>query len=195
MRSATLWLSFLAMCLIPHSFAAAAPGSGTVVVRFQDQVGFFIVDDATGLMSFHGTSLTFAQICSGGGVTFENLDIQLLLSPAGPLHALFTSSSHPVVIYPSTTLPDPHHIGLGDCPILAGLVPVASGTARLVRTDNDLLGSGSRANAFGWTSSGTLTETGIGRALKYSETVRAVMVPGAVEPSEVRTSIRLTPGP
>ena len=171
----------------------AAAGSGAQVVRFQDQLGFFIVDEARGLMSFHGTTLTFAQICAGGDLTFQDLDIQLVASPEGPLHLLFTGAEHPVIIYPSTVLPDPHHIGPGDCPILATLQPVASGTARLVRTDNDLTLAGPGANAFGWTSNGTLTASGTGAPLKFSETVRGVITPGATDPREVQTAIRLTP--
>jgi hypothetical protein len=182
----------MAACLISLSSARAAhAGSGAVVVRFQDQVGFFIVDEAEGLMSFHGTSLTFAQICAGGGLSFEDLDLQLVATPSGPLHLLFTGDDHPVVVYPIAALPDPHHVGPGDCPILSTLQPIASGRARLVRTDNDLTLSGRGANAFGWTCNGTLTETATGAPTQYSETVRAVQVPGAADPREIKTAIRL----
>jgi hypothetical protein len=181
-------LILVAACLLTLMLSRTA-SAGAFVVRFQDQLGFFVVDEANGLMSFHGTDQTFAQICAGGGLTFENLDIQLVGAPTGVLHALFTSADQPVVIYPIASLPDPHHVGPGDCPILANLQPVAWGRARLVRTDNDLLGTGS-ANAFGWTCNGVLTDaTGASRV--YGETVRAVTTPGELEPREVQTSIRL----
>ena len=184
--------TLVAACLIfLSSPRTALAGSGAVVVRFQDQVGFFIVDQAQGLMSFHGTSLTFAQICAGGGLSFEDLDIQLVATPSGPLHLLFTGEDHPVVIYPIAALPDPHHVGPGDCPILSTLQPLASGRARLVRTDNDLTLAGKGANAYGWTCNGTLTDTVTGAPKKYSETVRSVLVPGASDPLDVQTTIRL----
>jgi hypothetical protein len=180
------------VCLIFLSSARPAhAGSGAVVVHFQDQVGFFIVDEAHGLMAFHGTSLTFAQICAGGGLSFEDLDLQLVATPSGPLHLLFTGDDHPVVVYPIAALPDPHHVGPGDCPILSTLQPVASGRARLVRTDNDLTLAGKGANAFGWTCNGTLIDTATGAPKQYSETVRAVQGPGAAFPLEVQTTIRL----
>ena len=191
--SAVLCFAVLGLILCPPTPAGASPGSGAFVVRFQDQIGFFIVDDAAGLMSFHGTDLTFAQICSGGPFAFEDLDIQLVISPTGPLHALFTSPEHHVVIYPTATLPDPHHVGPGDCPILATLPVLASGTARLVRTDNDLTFSGNGANAYGWTSNGTLLQAGTSKALTYSETVRGVILPGTSDPRDLKASIRLAP--
>lgn len=188
-RSRTL-LTILA--LISFIAAPRSAGAGAFVARFQDQIGFFIVDEARGLMSFHGTDQTFAQICSGGGLTFEDLNLQLVGSPAGPLHMLMTGAEHPVVIYPIVSLPDPHHVGPGDCAILATLQPLASGRVRLVRTDNDLTASGPGGDAFGWTCNGTLMDA-TGASKKYAETVRAVVTPGAVDPLEVQSSIRLTP--
>ena len=145
-------------------------------------------------MSFHGIDASFAQICSGAPVQFDDFSIQLVTAPSGPIHALFTGQEHSVYIYPA--LPLGNHIGPQDCPILAGLPVLASGKARLVRTDNDLLGSGAGANAFGWSASGNLTDP-TGRVIQYSETVRALLTPGqdpaAAEPRDLQTSIRLTP--
>jgi hypothetical protein len=174
--------------------APAFPGQSGVI-RFQDQMAFFIVDPGSGLMSFHGIDATFAQICSGAPVQFDDFSIQLVISPSGPLHALFTGQEHSVYIYPA--LPLGNHIGPQDCPILAGLPLLASGKARLVRTDNDLTGSGAAgADAFGWSASGNLTDPA-GRVLQYSETVRGLLTPGqdfgTAEPKELQTSIRLLP--
>ena len=174
--------------------STAFPGQSGVI-RFQDQIAFFIVDPASGLMSFHGIDASFAQICSGAPVQFDDFSIQLVNSPSGPLHALFTGQEHSVFIYPA--LPLGNHIGPQDCPILAGLPVLASGKARLVRTDNDLLGSGATgANAFGWSASGNLTDP-TGRVVQYSETVRALLTPGqdpaTAELKELQTSIRLIP--
>jgi hypothetical protein len=189
-------VSFIALVALPGLSAAAEspafPGQSGVI-RFQDQLAFFIVDPASGLMSFHGIDATFAQICSGAPVEFDDLSIQLVNSPSGPLHALITGQEHSVYIYPAQSLPN--HIGPQDCPILAGLPVLASGKARLVRTDNDLTGSGGAgANAYGWSASGNLTDPA-GRVVQYSETVRGLLTPGqeSAEPSNLQTSIRLTP--
>jgi hypothetical protein len=174
--------------------APAFPGQSGVI-RFQDQVAFFIVDPTSGLMTFHGIDATFAQICAGGPVTFDDFSIQLVASPAGALHALFSAEEHSVYVYPAVALG--HHAGPADCPILAGLTPLASGKARLIRTDNDLLGSGSAgANSTGWSAVGALNGPD-GRAYQYSETVRVLLTPGqdfqTAEPIDLQTSIRLIP--
>lgn len=171
--------------------ATAEPGKGAVVVRFQDQMGFFIADPKSGLLSFHGTEATFAEICSGAPFSFDDLDIQMIVNPAGPLHFLFTASDHHVVIYPSTSLPDPNHIGPEDCPILVALPVIASGTARLVRTDNDITVAGPGANAFGWMCNGVLTETATGLPIQYHEVARALVLPGSSELRELQITIQL----
>lgn len=193
-RSRTLRVILILTCCVLSLALSRSASAGAFVVRFQDQDGFFIVDQASGLMSFHGTTQTFAQLCAGGGLTFEEVNIQLVATPAGPLHLLFSSPDHPVVIYPIAALPDPNHVGLGDCPILSGIQPIATGRARFQRTDNDYIGTGPGANAFGWTCSGTLTNAATGAPMQYSETFRAVATPGTVtQPRDVRTSIRLVP--
>jgi len=164
------------------------------VIRFSDQVAFFVVDSEHGVVSFHGTDLSFAQICSGAPFDFDPLSIQLIDSPSGALHALFRGSEHHVVIYPSNGWPNPDHVGPGDCPALAVLPVLASGTAQLVRTDNDIEVTGQGANAFGWSAEGVLL-TPSGGKLNYSETVRALVDPGGGDIRILQMAIRLVPIP
>jgi len=179
---------------VSASPAAAAAGNGAGVIRFSDQFAFFIVDSQHELVSFHGTNLSFAQICSGVPFEFDPLTIQLIDSPSGALHALFFGDEHHVVIYPSNGWPNPDHVGPGDCPALAVLPVVASGTAHLVRTDNDIEVSGQGANAFGWTAEG-VPFTPSGGKLNYSETVRALVKPGGGDLQPLTVNIRLVPVP
>lgn len=169
-------LSAIVVLLSVASSVCHAAGAG--VIRFSDQVGFFIVDPAGGLVSFHGTDVSFADICSGAPFEFDPLDIQLVATPAGALHALFQGKEHHVIIYPAANWPDPDQIGPGDCPVLATLPVLASGSARLVRTDNDIELSGQGADAFGWTASGKLTSP-TGQEFNYYETVRALVEPAS----------------
>jgi hypothetical protein len=187
-------LSAMVVLFSLGSSVCCAAGAG--VIRFTDQVAFFIVDDAGGLVSFHGTNISFADICSGVPFEFDPLSIQLIATASGALHALFKGKEHNVIIYPAANWPNPDQIGPGDCPILATLPVLASGPVRLVRTDNDIEVSGRGADAFGWTSSGVLTSP-TGQRFSYSETVRALVEP-AQKPGdpEFRTlviDIRLVP--
>ena len=193
---ARVLLSTMVVLLGLGSTVCHAAGAG--VIRFTDQVGFFIVDAAGGLVSFHGTNISFADICSGVPFEFDPLSIQLIDTPTGALHALFTGKEHNVILYPAANWPDPDQIGPGDCPILATLPVLASGPVRLVRTDNDIAVSGRGADAFGWTSSGVLTSP-TGQRFNYSETVRALVEPahkpGDPEFRMMVTDIRLVPIP
>jgi hypothetical protein len=174
--------------------AAAASGNGAGVIRFSDQFAFFIVDSEHGLVSFHGTNLSFAQICSGVPFEFDPLRIQFINTPTGAIHALFSGAEHHVVIYPANGWPNPEHIGLGDCPALATLPVLASGTAHLIRTDNDITVAGRGADAFGWTAEGVLYGP-TGGKLRYSETVRALVEPGGGDVRTLELDIRLVPIP
>ena len=173
---------------------AAASGNGAGVVRFSQQDAFFIVDSEHGLVSFHGTNLSFAQICSGVPFEFDPLTIQLVDSPSGALHVLFSGEESHVVLYPSAGWPNPDHIGPGDCPALAALPVVASGTTHLIRTDNDIKVSGPGADAFGWTAEGVIFSPS-GEKFNYSETARALVKPGSGELQELKVDIRLVPIP
>src|SRR5262245_48902284 len=84
---------------------AAAAGNGAGVIRFSDQVAFFIVDSEHDLVSFHGTDLSFAQICSGVPFEFDPMTIQLIDTPTGALHALFSGDEHHVIVYPANGWP------------------------------------------------------------------------------------------
>jgi len=170
--------------------AAAAAG----VIRYSDQANFFVVDSEHGLVSYHGTNLSFAQICSGVPFEFDPLRFQFIHSPSGALHALFSGDEHHVIIYPSSGWPNPDHIGPGDCPTLVSLPVLASGTAHVVSTDNDATLSGQGADAFGWTAQGVLFYPSGGK-LSYSETVRALVEPGAGELRLLKVDIRLVPIP
>lgn len=197
-RAVLCALTGLCVTALPLRNSQAANALGqSGVVRIQDEVGFFIVDPSSGLMSFHGLNLSFAQLCSGAPFTIDPLTIQLIFTPVGMIHALFSGQENNVLIYPAVSLPDPNHAEPSDCPLLAPLPVLASGTTRVIRTDNSLTGAGPGANAFGWTATGTLKDTRTGADVQYSETVRALVVPGAApgefEIRELKVSIRLSP--
>jgi len=189
-RTAVWALAILGLATPLRADPSGLPGAG--VVRFNDQVGFFIIDQARGLMSFHGTEQTFAQLCSGVPITIEPLTIQLVQTPVGALHALFSGQEHPVLIYPAPSLPDPNHMGREDCPIIASLPVLASGRARLVRTDNDITVQGPGSDAFGWSATGTLKGAS-GADVNYNETVRALVIKGADEIRTLQLAIQLLP--
>jgi len=64
------------------------------VIRFTDGMGFFRIDYQSGLMSFHGIQTSFAELCAGSPPVFDPLNIQLIFSPTGTLHALITAEDY-----------------------------------------------------------------------------------------------------
>jgi len=187
--SVVLGLAALAACQDLGAPPAVAPafsfsnGPGTPgrspVIRVEGRNAFFIVDDARGIMSFHGQNVTLAEFCAGER-DFDTLNRQFIEVPSGSVVALFTSADHHVWIYPAAPF---------DCAILPGLPLIASGDARLVRSDNDLLGfGGPGANSFGWISTGVLSDAVTGAPRHYAETVRALIKP-FVPPGPDFTSI------
>ncbi len=160
------------------------PGASPVI-RVEGRNAFFIVDDARGIMSFHGQNVTLAEFCAGER-DFDTMNRQFIEVPSGSVVGLFTSADHHVWIYPAAPF---------DCAILPGLSLIASGEARLVRSDNDLLGfGGPGANSFGWTSTGTLSDAVTGAPRHYTETVRALIqpfVPPGPDVTTILVAIRL----
>jgi hypothetical protein len=157
-------------------------------------MGFFFIDYQSGLMSFHGIQTSFADLCAGSPPVFDPLDFQLIFSPTGTLHALITAEAHTVFIYPAATFPDPHHIGLADCPILLSLPLLAAGQARLVRTDNDIFGSDAPgADSFGLNSTGRLEDMVNGGTVGYTEIFHALVMPDSGDVNVVKLSITLRP--
>jgi hypothetical protein len=182
-----------ALALEPASASPGNPGNSGVI-RFTDGMGFFFIDYQSGLMSFHGIQTSFAELCAGSPPVFDPLNIQLIFSPTGTLHALISAEAHTVFIYPAATFPDPHHIGLADCPILEGLPLLATGQARVIRTDNDIFGSDAPgADSFGLNSTGMLEDIVNGGTVGYTEIFQGLVQPDSDEVNVVKLSITLSP--
>ena len=148
----------------------AQPGQSGVV-RFSDFFGFFVYDLDRGLLSIHSTSTPFAEICEGTPPVVDFLDIQTIATASG-LHAIFKGQDHNVEIYPAVPF---------DCSFLASAPLIAVGTAQIVRTDNDVLGSGSPGiDAFGWQAHGILFDAETAGLVRYTEIVRVLATPTAV---------------
>jgi hypothetical protein len=182
-----------ALALGPVSAPPEHPGNSGVI-RFTDGMGFFFIDYQSGLMSFHGIQTSFAELCAGSPPVFDPLNIQLIFSPTGTLHGLITAEAHTVFIHPAATFPDPHHIGLADCPILLSLPLLATGQARVIRTDNDIFGSDAPgANSFGLNSTGMLEDMVNGGTVGYVEVFQGLVKPNSDEVTVVKLSITLSP--
>jgi hypothetical protein len=160
------------------SSGPAMPGNSGII-RFGDFVGFFVYDFQRGLLSIHSTSTPFADICAGTPPVVDFLDIQTIATVSG-LHAIFQGQNHNVLIYPAVPF---------DCSFLATAPLLAAGSAHLIRTDNDLLGSGSPGvNAFGWQAEGNLLDVATGGSLRYTEIVRILFT---TDVKELVVDIRL----
>ena len=176
--------------------ASAPPGNpgNSGVIRFADGMGFFFIDYQSGLMSFHGIQTSWADLCAGSPPVFDPWNFQLIFSPTGTLHALIRAEAHTVFIYPASALLNPNHIRLADCPVLLGLPLLATGQARVVRTDNNIFGSNAPgADSFGLNSSGMLEDMVNGGTVAYTEIFRGLVKPNSDEVNVVKLSITLGP--
>jgi hypothetical protein len=105
--SVVLCLAPLAACHDMGSSAAVAPaftfsnGPGmpgrSPVIRVEGRNAFFIVDDARGIMSFHGQDVTLAEFCAGER-DFDTMNRQFIEVPSGSVVAL---SRAPIITYGS----------------------------------------------------------------------------------------------
>jgi len=182
-----------AFALEPASAPPENPGNSGII-RFTDGMGFYFIDYQSGLMSFHGIQTSFAELCVGSPPVFDPLNIQLIFSPTGTLHALISAEAHTVFIYPAATFPDPNHIGLADCSILENLPLLATGQARVIRTDNDIFGSDAPgADSFGLNSTGMLEDIVNGGRVGYTEIFQGLVMPYSDQVNVVKLSITLSP--
>ena len=182
-----------AFALGPASEPPENPGNSGVI-RFTDGMGFYFIDYQSGLMSFHGIQTSWAELCAGSPPVFDPLNIQLIFSPTGTLHATIKTEAHTVFIYPAVAFPNPDHISLSDCPTLTSLPLLAAGQARLTRTDNDVFGSDAPgANSFGLNSTGKLQDMIHGGTVGYTEIFRGLVTSGSDQVTVVKFSINLSP--
>jgi hypothetical protein len=168
--------------LSPGLAAAPSQPGNSGVFRFTDALGFFIYDFESGLLSLHGSTTLFTDICAG--VTppvFEPIDIQTVASASG-LQWIFRDVDHPVQIYPAVPF---------GCPSLAVTPRLAAGTARIIRTDNDLFGDPRAMNTTGWQATGLLDDLANGGTARYNEIVRVRFDPGTGEVVEMQVQVRL----
>lgn len=182
-----------------YDFANGPPTPGNAgVFRVQGRLAFFIVDQARGLMSFHGIDTPWSDLCTGIPPTFDPVELQIIFTPAGAAEAVFTAGQHTVLIYPAADLG--FSAGPEDCAIMASLPLLARGPASFIRTDNDFFGSGGpRANAFGWQAHGVLQDLVSGGEVGYTETVRFLIdqtnPPEEIAPLVVAISLRADSAP
>jgi hypothetical protein len=144
-------------------------------------------DNVSGLVSLVGWSHSVAEFCDGVNSP-DNMDMQAKPHNAGEFNTLMVDHDANVQIFP---------VGPSDrlCLNMRNATPRYSGTARFHRTDNNFTETGTeggRANAFGWTVLGTLTDNLTGSQVKYHETVRIVSNPQTDEFVDKVVSIRIT---
>ncbi len=85
-----------------------------------------------------------------------------------------------------------YKISLADCPVLLSLPLLATGQARVVRTDNDVFGSNAPgADSFGLNSTGRLEDVVNGGTVGYTEIFRGMVKPISDEVNVVKLSITL----
>jgi hypothetical protein len=158
----------------------AEPGKDGIsgIFRVRDLFFVGIFDFSTGLAAFIGIESTIADLCDedevdAGEIKFA--DIQVKSHELGEVNSLILARDAAVQIL---AIPEDFQ-GEDLCADFAGEPVLYSGTGSIQRTDNNLTESGTeggRANSFGWTSQGQVTDAS-GNRLRYNGEVRLLVSP------------------
>lgn len=138
--------------VLPSNLAKGPPASsGPIVIRSQTLFAVFFIDSDKGISASIGADPV--EFCNGI-VNFDIVELQEISVPedANRLIDLIKGSNVTASVWPFATF---------DCDLFATTTPLATGTVKLVNTDNDLLvflnPDNRNANAFGFTAQGKLT--------------------------------------
>lgn len=151
----------------------ASPGNSGIF-RFQDTWIDAIFDFDAGLLLIIGLRNTVTDLCNDLGDA-DFMDFQLKPHDLGEQNSLIVNRNASVQIL---AIPA---VSQGDfCADFAGAPVLYSGTGSFHRTDNNLTPTGTeggRANSFGFTSQGLLTDLVNGGTVRYSGAVRLLISP------------------
>lgn len=149
-----------------------SPGNSGIF-RGEDFFFAVIADFEAGLVAVIGLENTIAELCSEEG-EFDLAALQLKPHEFGEVNSLITMQDAPVQVF---AIPDNPQ---GFCTDLAGAPVLYSGTASLQRTDNNFTETGTeggRANSFGWSAQGVLTDLVNGGEVHFSGVRRFLISP------------------
>jgi hypothetical protein len=178
----------------PLSLSNAPSASGPIVIRSIS--GYFplaILDASHGLFAIHIARNGFA-FCGEPFTLFHPGQFQDVFNPANAdlVHELFRAEGVFTSVYAwagqdiGVRLDGGFEDEAKLCDFLLTTTPLAQGTARVVRTDNNLLGVPDRMDTFGFTAEGRLTLSSGGLA-HYNGSSRVVLLP----PDRVKVSARI----
>lgn len=167
-------VTLLALLIAPLALAGGGFGNGPenpgpIVFRFDDTAGFFLSDFKSGLGVAHGGDVV--EFCQTGSTEFDPVLVQLVDVPDDFDRAIvhLVGDDMPTTVWP---FPD------FDCELFTTVDPIATGTADLIYTDNDVdVSNNPNANSFGLSAHGKVTTDG-GEELNLSTHSRAIIKDG-----------------
>ena len=182
----------------PLSLSSAPPTSGPIVIRsISGYFPFAIPDASHGLFAIHVARNGFG-FCGEPFTIFHPGQFQDVFIPANAdlVHELFRAEGVFTSVYAwagqdiGVRLDGGFEDEAKLCDFLLTATPLARGTARAARTDNNLIGAPDRMDTFGFTVQGTLELTSGGLA-QYNGVSRVFFLP----PDQVKVSagINLVP--
>lgn len=167
-------VALLTLLIVPLALAGGGFGNGPenpgpIVFRFDDVGGFHMADFKSGLGVIHGGDVV--EFCQTGSTEFDPILVQEVDVPDD-----FDRIINQVVgnDMPTTVWPFP----VFDCGLFTTVDPIATGTADLINTDNDVnVSDNPNANSFGLSSHGKVTTDG-GEELNLHTHFRAIIKDG-----------------
>lgn len=157
------------LALAGGGFENGPENPGPIVFRFDDVGGFHMADFKSGLGVIHGGDVV--EFCETGSTEFDPILVQEVDVPDD-----FDRIINQVVgnDMPTTVWPFP----VFDCGLFTTVDPIATGTADLILTDNDVnVSDNPNANSFGLSAHGKVTTDG-GEKLNLHTHFRAIIKDG-----------------
>jgi hypothetical protein len=140
----------------PPLAAEAGPPSlaSATVRRFTTTFVQFVTDLSSGLTAVAGISADqLALACAGQPFTFDEVSVVEVTRPDGSRKVTVRGNDLTVLVYPGAVS--------NPCEF-AGVPPLATGTAKVIQTDNDVDASHNRTNSFGLSLVGRAAAAGGG---------------------------------
>jgi hypothetical protein len=173
----------------PRLGIANAPAEAGNVLRYSENLyGFFLVDAESGLILVSGAPTVPSNywMCPGGTEGTSTRTYQDVRLRDGVVRRLVVGKDVTLTVYRYSDF-----VGGDPLSFICGATPIATGTGRVMLTDNDYYGTAGRVNTAGIRMHGTVTMLASGERLNASGDFHITWVPFTDDVKTLRETVRL----
>jgi hypothetical protein len=173
----------------PRLGLANAPAESGNVLRYTDNLyGIFIADPESGLILVSGAPTVPSNywMCPGGTEGTSTTTHQEVVTRDGVVRKIVVGKDVTLTVYRYSDF-----VGGDPLSFICGATPIATGTGRVMLTDNDYYGTAGRVNTAGIRMHGTVTMLASGERLNASGDFHITWVPFTDDVKTLRETVRL----